>query len=98
MQQGAQVLIAVSGPDRVRGVRGRGLLAKAVQALVGEGMQGIADSLSATAEGGGDLGRALALFAVQQDLAPAQGEGIFGAEPPVKGGPLSGVQRSDKQR
>src|SRR5262245_41884363 len=81
MQQGAQVLVAVSGPGRVRGVRGRGLLAKAVQALVGEGMQGIADGLGTTAEGGGNPGRTLALFALQQDLATAQGEGIFGAQP-----------------
>ena len=78
-------------------MRRRRLLTQAAQALVGEGMQGVADGLRATTEGGGDLGRSLALCAVQQDLATTQGEGVFGAQAALKGGPLGGGQRSDKQ-
>jgi hypothetical protein len=97
MQQGVQILVAVFGPGRVWGVRGRGLWAQADQPLVGEGMQGVADGLRATTEGSGDLGRSLAPGAVQKNLAAAQGEGVSGAQPTLKGGPLGGGQSSDKQ-
>ena len=61
-------------------------------------MQGVADGLGATAEGGSDLGGSLTAVAVQQDLAAAQGKGIGGAEALTKGGPLGSSQGPDEQR
>jgi hypothetical protein len=71
---------------------------QAAQALGGEGAQGIADGLGATAEGSGDPGGALAPVAVQHDLAAAQGEGVGRAEALPEGGTLGFGQRPDEQR
>jgi hypothetical protein len=45
-----------------------------------EGVEGIAHRLGGTTEGGGDLGRPLALAAGQQDLATAQRKGVPGLQ------------------
>ncbi len=97
MQQGPQVIVAVPGPGRVDRLGGLGLLLQAVQALAGEGVQGVADRLHATAQSGSDPGGALPLVAGQEDLAAAQGEGIGGAEPTPEGGALCFGQGPDEQ-
>lgn len=70
---------------------------QAVQSLGGEGVQGVADSLHATAEGGSDPGGALPVVAGQEDLAATQGEGIGGAESTPEGGTLCFGQGPDEQ-
>jgi hypothetical protein len=75
-----------------------GLGAQAAQAFGGEGVQGVADGLDTTAQGGGDSGGALALVAGQEDLAAAQGEGVGAAQALSQGAAFRSGQGSDKQR
>jgi len=65
LEQGSQVWVAVFGPGGAEGVGRLGLGVQALQPLGGEGVQGIADRLAGTAQGEGNLRRALSLVALQ---------------------------------
>jgi hypothetical protein len=52
--------------------------------LLLEGVEGVADRLGGAAQGGGDLGRPLALRAGQQDLAATQRKGLPGLKAGVQ--------------
>src|SRR5262249_23349210 len=58
----------------------RGLLLQAAQAFAGEGVDGIAYGGRGTAELASDAGGPLATAAGQEDLTPAGGEGVAGAQ------------------
>lgn len=98
MQQGAQVVVVVRGPDGVDRPGCFGQRLQAIQAAAGKGPQGVADGLGRTAQGGGDLGGPPALVAVQQDLAAAQGKGVWGAEALPEYGKLAVGERSNEER
>jgi len=57
-----------------------GAARQAVGPLLLEGVEGVADRLGGAAQGGGDLGRPLALRAGQQDLAAAQRKSVPGVQ------------------
>jgi hypothetical protein len=98
MQQGTQVVVVVGRPEPMHGLGSLGLLLQAVQAFAGEGVQGIADGLRGTAQGGSDAGGTLALIAGQKDLTAAQGKGVGGAQALTQGHALGFGQRPDEQR
>src|SRR5207245_11110987 len=98
VQQGAQVVVAVPGPDRVDGLGGLGLGVQARQTFPGEGAQGVAGGLDAAGQGRRDLGGTSAAVAEQQDLAAAQGKGIGGAQALTEGQALGGGQGPNKER
>jgi hypothetical protein len=64
-----------------------GLGLDAIETSVSESMGGIAHGLHTASQSGSDLGKALALSALQQDLAAAECEGIGRAETLTKGVP-----------
>jgi hypothetical protein len=98
MQQGAQVVVVVWGPEEMDRFGGFGLGLQATQAFGVEGVQRVADRRGGTAQGGGDMGGTLTLVAGQEDLAAAQGEGIRRAEALLEGQPLGFGLRPDEQR
>jgi hypothetical protein len=98
LEQGSQVWVAVSGPGGAEGVGCLGLGVQAWQSLGGEGPQGIANGLGGTAQGEGNLRRALSLVALQQDLAATQGKGIGRAESLTQSRPLGFGQWPNKER
>ena len=75
MQQGAECLVMIPGPRGVGVLGGLGFRAQAPQPLGREGVQHVTHGLGRTAQGVGDLGGALTVVTVQQDLGPTQGKG-----------------------